>query len=255
MNWQDLIDRVGQIHRLQTDGMNIHGSRQDDKCPSLLSLSSAPLCPGCILFDLDGVLVDTRSMIAKALWYVANVLKVEPHSEDERLAAAVLSPRKAVGNLFPEHPAALTILQAGIRKYAHELVPCSGVKKLLEQCAGERIAVVTSRNQMDADLYLSCSGLSHFFQVVITWGHTSRHKPHPDPLIAAAKRLGQTMGIYVGDTPNDMIAAKAGGFYPIGAIWTGQCSSTELIEAGAAFVADQPSAIFDHLSKKEAYNA
>jgi len=183
---------------------------------------------------------------------VANVLKVEPHSEDERLAAAVLSPRKAVGNLFPEHAEALTILQAGIKKYAHELAPCSGVKKLLEQCADERIAVVTSRNQADADLYLSWSCLSHFFQIVITWGQTSRHKPHPDPLIAAARRLGQTTGIYIGDTPNDMIAAKAGGFYPIGAIWASQWSGTELIEAGAAFVADQPGAIFDHLLEKEA---
>ncbi len=250
-NWQVLIGGVEQIHQIQTEGKNVNQSRQDDKSLSVVSLSSLPLPPRCILFDLDGVLIDTRSITAKALWYVANVLKVEPPSEDLRLAAKVLSPRKAVEKLFPAYPVAFTILQAGIQHYARELVPCPGVKKLLECCTGEQIAVVTSRNQVDADLFLSCSGLKHFFQIVITWGQTSRHKPYPDPLIAAARRLGHTTGIYIGDTPDDMIAAKAGGFYPIGALWASQWNSTKLIESGAAFIADQPGVIIDHLFKKE----
>jgi HAD superfamily hydrolase (TIGR01549 family) len=252
MNWQVLIGGVERIPRIQTEAKDVNELKRDDKSLSVVSLSSFPLAPRCILFDLDGVLIDTRSMIAKALWYVANVLKVEPPSEDLRLAAAALSPRKAVEKLFPEYPVAFTILQAGIKQYTRELVPCPGVKKLLEYCTGEQIAVVTSRNQVDTDLFLSCSGLRHFFQFVITWGQTSRHKPYPDPLIAAARRLGQMNGIYIGDTPDDMIAAKAGGFYPIGALWASQWNSIKLIESGAAFIADQPGAIIDHLFQKEA---
>lgn len=250
-NWTVLIGSEEQIHRIQTDEEDVKDARKDNKSPSVVALSSLPLPPRCILFDLDGVLVDTRSLTVKAFWYVANVLKVEPPSEDLRLAATTLSPHKAVEKLFPEYPVAFTILQAGIKRYARELVPCPGVKKLLDCCAGEQIAVVTSRNQVDADLFLSCSGLKHFFQIVITWGKTSRHKPYPDPLIAAARRLSNTTGIYIGDSPDDMIAAKAGGFYPIGALWASQWDSTRLIESGAAFIADQPGAVIDHLFIKE----
>ena len=251
MNQHDFSGEVGQTHGHQMDDMNVYESGQYAASLSFSSVYPASAHWPCILFDLDGVLVDTRSLIVKALAHVANVLDVELPSEDERLAAATLSPRKAVGALFPEHAAALRIFQAGINRYAHELKPCPGVKTLLEQWKGERMAVVTSRNQADARFYLSHSGLSRFFQVVIAWGHTSRHKPHPDPLLAAARRLGQTTGIYVGDTPNDMIAAKAGDFYPIGALWASQWSKTELMEAGAAFVAEQPAALFNHLREKE----
>lgn len=251
MNWHDASGEIRQTHSFQTDGLDLSKPGKDNPSLSFSSVSPASTHQPCIVFDLDGVLVDTRPLVARALEYVANVLNVEPPSEKERLTAAALSPRKAVGAFFPKHTAALRIFQAGINRYAYELVPCPGVEELLGQWRDKRMAVVTSRNQDDADLYLSCSGLSHFFQVVITWGHTSRHKPHPDPLLAAARRLGQTTGIYVGDTPDDMIAAKAGGFYPIGALWASQWSKAKLIGAGAAFVAEEPADLFNHLRDKE----
>lgn len=249
MSWHDVSDGARQTHGVQTDNLDVYPSGKDNPSPSS-SVSPAARQP-CILFDLDGVLVDTRPLMASTLAYVARVLNVEPPSEKELLAAAALSPRKAVSSLFPKHGAALRLFQAGINLYAYELIPCPGVEELLDQWKHERMAVVTSRNQADANLYLSCSGLSHFFQVVITWGRTSRHKPHPDPLLEAARWLEQTTGIYVGDTPDDMIAAKAGGFYPVGALWASQWSKARLIAAGAAFIAEQPADLFHHLRDKE----
>lgn len=247
MNWHDVGCGSKQTHVFQTGSLNIHESGQDHLLPSFSLVSLSLTHRPCIVFDLDGVLVDTRPLVSRALAYVANVLNVEPPSEKKLLAAAALSPRKAVGVLFPRHTAALSIFQAGINRYVHELAPCPGVEELLDQWRDERMAVVTSRNQADATLYLSCSRLSRFFQVVITWGHTSRHKPYPDPLLAAASLLGQTTGIYIGDTPDDMIAATAGGFYPIGVLWASQWNKAELIAAGAAFVAEQPVDLFNHL--------
>lgn len=251
MDWHGVSDGARRTHDLQTGGLKVYKSRKNRLAPSSSSVSRVPAHQCCIVFDLDGVLVDTRQLMANALAYVANVLNVEVPSEKKRLAAAALSPRKAVGTLFPKHTAALSIFQAGINHHVHELAPCPGMKELLDQWRDERMAVVTSRNQADATLYLSCSGLSHFFQVIITWGHTSRHKPYPDSLLAAASLLGRTIGIYVGDTPDDMIAATAGGFYPIGALWASQWSRAELIAAGAAFVAEQPVDLFNHLRDKE----
>ena len=253
MSWHDASDRGEQTHGCLTSGLNSYKSGRDNLS---LSSSSAFRVPSvhqrCIMFDLDGVLVDTRPLVARALGYVATILNVEFPSEKKRLTVAALPPRKAVSVLFPKHPAALSIFQMGINRYVDELTPCSGVEELLDQWRDKRMAVVTSRNQADANFYLSCLGLLHFFQVVITWGQTSRHKPHPDPLLAAARRLGQTTGIYVGDTPDDMIAAKAGSFYPIGALWASQWSRTKLIAAGAAFVAEKPVDLFNHLRDKEA---
>ncbi len=235
-----------KIQHFPTDRLDLGRLQQEDTCSPSPLLSSGSI-PGCLLFDLDGVLIDTRQVIVKALCYVADILKVHIHAEKELLAAAVMSPRKAVEALFPQHTHALSLLREGIKLYVPDLSPCPGILELLEVCMKEPIAVVTSRNQIEADFFLTNADLHRFFSVVVTWGHTSRHKPRPDPLILAARQLGRTTGIYIGDTPSDMVAAKAGGFYPIGAVWASQWSNDQLIAAGAAFVAAQPSAVLAHL--------
>ncbi len=205
----------------------------------------------CILFDLDGVLVDTRPMAAAALTYVARTLGVPNITEHDRLAAAALSPRRAVQRFFPASPVALDIFQACVRLNARTLVPCPGVVDLLEALRKEQLGVVTSRNQADATLYLDASGLRHYFPVVVTWGTTTRRKPYPDPLFAAARKLGVHEGVYVGDTPDDMRAAVRARFRGLGALWASVWSASDLLHAGAAYVVDDPSGILAYLNDKE----
>lgn len=70
--------------------------------------------------------------------------------------------------------------------------------------------------------------------VVVVEDDTERHKPHPDPLLHAARLLdlpptGALRAVcwYVGDSTHDMIAARAAGMTAIGAAW-GPNHATEL---------------------------
>lgn len=195
----------------------------------------------CILFDLDGVLVDTRPMVASALRDTALTLGLEPlPTESECMVAATLSPRRAVREIFPTSAGAGAVFRSNARRRARMLCPCLGIEDLLAAIAAEPLGVVTSRNRAEAGLYLDASGLADYFPVVITWGDTARHKPDPCPLLEAAKRLDANRGLYVGDTVDDMRAAVAADFYPVGATWAGQSSRDALLQAGAKYVAAHP---------------
>ena len=201
----------------------------------------------CILFDLDGVLIDTRPVMMAAFQYVATGLGLPVPTPIECLAAAALPPRKGVVGLFPNQPRALSLFRAGIRIYADQLRPCAGIGELLQAIASERLGVVTSRNQEEADFYLASSSLARYFSAIISWGHTARHKPHPDPLLEAARRLGVSHGIYIGDMPGDMTAAVAGGFEAIGALWASSFGASDLRASGAHYIAESPQAVLTYL--------
>lgn len=57
--------------------------------------------------------------------------------------------------------------------------------------------------------------------VIVAYHDTARHKPFPDPILEAAKRLGAPPAncFHVGDAPNDIIAALRASAIPIGLCW------------------------------------
>jgi pyrophosphatase PpaX len=59
------------------------------------------------------------------------------------------------------------------------------------------------------------------FEVIVGAEATTRHKPDPDPLLVGASRLGVPVdgSIYVGDAPNDILAARAAGMIDVWAAW------------------------------------
>ena len=61
-------------------------------------------------------------------------------------------------------------------------------------------------------------------------------KPSPAPVRLALKRLGVTAAWMVGDTPDDLWAARAAGVVPLGIMAPGETHSAPLHEAGAARV-------------------
>jgi phosphoglycolate phosphatase len=63
--------------------------------------------------------------------------------------------------------------------------------------------------------------IAHLFDTVVGGDETELHKPHPAPLLLGLERLGASAGqaAYVGDSPYDMQAARAGGLYAVGVTW------------------------------------
>jgi pyrophosphatase PpaX len=106
------------------------------------------------------------------------------------------------------------------------------------QDLGLRLAVVTSKRNSLAERGLGIFGLERHFELLIGADDTELHKPHPAPLLLAAKRLGLSPAdcAYVGDSPYDMQAARAAGMPAIAALW-GMFERQRLLGAGAEYEA------------------
>jgi len=74
--------------------------------------------------------------------------------------------------------------------------------------------------------------------VVVGAEDTTRHKPDPEPLLAALDRLDASSAdaAYVGDSPFDVRAAKAAGVKAVAVVWGG-------IHGADALEAEKPDAL------------
>ncbi len=152
-----------------------------------------------VILDLDGTVWDSDS------WY-------------RRVAAA---PRKAEAVAGGTNAAAL--LRAAGYTPSTFARACSdpqnrialypGVERSLRRLASNGVAlgVVTNLPGWIARPMLASTGLTGLFRVLVDYGATSRHKPKPDPLLTACAglHLNPPGCWYVGDDPNDALAARA----------------------------------------------
>ncbi len=86
---------------------------------------------------------------------------------------------------------------------------------------GFTVGVVTSKRAVLATKSLKAHGLFDAFACVNGAEDSTAHKPDPDPLLTAAKKLGVSPDrcVYVGDSPYDLQAAHAANMPCVGVTW------------------------------------
>jgi HAD superfamily hydrolase (TIGR01509 family) len=102
---------------------------------------------------------------------------------------------------------------------------------------GVRLAVLTNSGRKAATATLERAGLNDMFEFVLTRDDTASMKPRPEGLGKALLMLDLPPSevYYVGDTPMDIIAAKAAGLKVI-SVATGSYSEDRLRSEGADYV-------------------
>jgi HAD superfamily hydrolase (TIGR01548 family) len=101
-----------------------------------------------------------------------------------------------------------------------------------------KLGVVTGRPRRDALTFLEDKGIGDLFSVVTTM-EDGPPKPDPAPVRAAIERLGVERAWMLGDTPDDVVAARAARVLPIGVVPPGgdpDLATESLTRAGAARV-------------------
>jgi len=115
------------------------------------------------------------------------------------------------------------------------------VDAMLERlhASGWRLGLVTSKRERAARRGLARYGFERWFDVAVFHDDTERHKPHPEPLLAAAARarVPPASAVYVGDSVHDVAAGRAAGMFTIAALW-GPFPRTDLEAAGPDAMAD-----------------
>ncbi len=175
-----------------------------------------------VLFDFDGVLVDTEWAI-----YQAWLATFREHGQDLPLSLYT----RCIGSDFDAwspklHLEDLTQLrfdwirmdeqrQVVIRAALSEQGPMDGVVAVLEELRkkGIPLAVVSSSSHHWVDGWLEKLELRDYFTEVICKGDAPRIKPAPDLFLTAAQRLNlpQSDCLVIEDSLNGLNSAKAAG--------------------------------------------
>lgn len=190
-----------------------------------------------VLFDLDGTVVDTGAIILASMRYAAETVLGGEYT-DAQLMAAVGGPglEAQMEALDPARVDELVRVYRAHNEPLHDsIVVCAGMDGALAELKrdGHRLGIVTAKRHKTVALAFDRVPLGHLFDVVVASDDTEEHKPSPAPLLFALDKLGVAPGdaAYVGDSPFDMRAAKAGGLYAIGVSWGGIHAREKLVDA------------------------
>lgn len=124
--------------------------------------------------------------------------------------------------------------------------PYPGINELLEElkARGAKLAIVTSKSRETVDMAFRSIPIEPYFDTVISTDDTDNHKPHPQPLLLAMRRLDLTPGesVYIGDSPFDIQAGQAAGTTTVAVGW-GMFAPVRLKELEPDFFFEKPDEI------------
>ncbi|TFW10515.1 phosphoglycolate phosphatase [Oxalobacteraceae bacterium OM1] len=213
--------------------------------------------PRAVLFDLDGTLADTAPDLAAAMNRVRAARGLAPTPYDILRPVASAGARGLIGASFglkPEDEGFNALRTDFLNSYeAHIAVESrlfDGIEQLLAHFQRQGVAwgVVTNKAARFTDKLVPLIGLQHAACVVS--GDTTPHsKPHPAPLLEAARRMGVApeQCWYVGDDLRDVQAGRAAGMATVAAAW-GYCGHHEPSTWGADALAETPLGVLELLA-------
>ena len=211
-----------------------------------------------MLFDLDGTLIDSAPDLAGAAndLRAAHGLASLPYAQLRPMVGS--GARGMVGAAFgvaPGDDRFEALRDEFLQRYEARMLSATTIfdtmAPVLQALAVARLpwGIVTNKAARFAEPVVRGLGL-HTSSAVLVCGDTTPHaKPHPAPLLEAARRLGvgAEACVYVGDDHRDVVAGRAAGMATLAAAW-GYLGQGEVIDAwGADAVLPNPSALLQWL--------
>ena len=195
----------------------------------------------CVVFDVDGTLIDTGEAIISSLQRVL---------------------REDLGQEFPADklifsfgiPGAVTLEKLGLKdiesslekwdrymsEYGSTMKVFEGIEDCLKKIRAHDIktGIVTSKSREEYDSNFIPFGLGEYFDFVVCADDTEKHKPNPEPLLKLLELCGCAPSdiVYIGDTKYDKACAEGAGVRFGLALW-GATSSEGF---GSAYMLHKP---------------
>lgn len=177
-----------------------------------------------ILFDIDGVLID--SFDANLKFYQDLLVKAgyPPPTKEDFLPLFQTTMKDVIKTLTKSNSEGeiQKIWEMGKSRAVPYPMHLIRTPKNLEQIIDDlhqkyTLGIVTGRIKNGVYDIPQLKNLKQYFGIVIAYEDTTNHKPHPEPLLLAAKKLNINVQqiLYIGDQDNDIQAAKAANMFVV----------------------------------------
>lgn len=183
-----------------------------------------------VLFDLDGTLIDSAPDLGAAADAMRTARGMPSLPLEMYRPMAGAGARGMLGVAFgltPEAPEFATLREEFFCNYEARMtrstIVFDGVAQLVNnlQQRGLRWGIVTNKSQRFTNPLVAAIADFSSAAVVVSGDTTPHSKPHPEPLLFAARSLGvlPAQCLYVGDDERDIQAGKAAGMATVAATY------------------------------------
>ena len=174
---------------------------------------------------MDGTLIESSEVIPRA--YMAAVEAAggpAPSAQQVVDAYSVGPPAAMLTHLLGRNCSQQELDDYHVRltSMARHVGVYPGIHETLQALSGRvKLAVFTGASLRACRILLDASNLLSRFEVLVGGDDVPRPKPAPDGIHLACRRLGvdSSSSAYVGDSPNDLEAARRSGAIAIAAAW------------------------------------
>ena len=210
-----------------------------------------------VLFDVDGTLIDSVDLHAKA--WQETLTHFGHRATFEQVRSQI---GKGGDQLLPMFLSKDEIALRGEtiesyrgdlykRDYLKRIRPFPEVRELFQALLGRgvRIALASSAKGDELQIYKDVANIADLIDTETSKDDAKRSKPHPDIFQAALHRLGKvdhSRSFVVGDTPWDVIAARRSGVKTLGML-CGGFAEQDLRDAGAIEIYRDPADLLARL--------
>jgi HAD superfamily hydrolase (TIGR01509 family) len=186
-----------------------------------------PNLPAAVVFDNDGLLLDTESVWTRAEQDLFARREIEFTAADKRelvgtsaaIAGALLERR--LGEPGRAEALIEELNELVVAELEHGVEAMLGARELLTRLRerGTPIGLVSNSPLVFVRRSLEIAGFEDQFDIVLSAHEVAAPKPAPDPYIEACRRLGVEAGpdvVALEDSPTGVAAARAAGLTVIG---------------------------------------